>query len=501
MTGSVFYTSTGCRGIKMYEKTTAFIARDLIPILTVCGIFIIGAGLYFATAFNLLIPVAGALIFCFLCILTILFKETILLGFIAVAILLPPDLSFQYQNFPRIGPTRILLVALLTGWFIRFGVDYRLKSIRCAEFPLLLGIGSFLAASTISAVLSVAPLVTFYAVIGRELLEQYMLFYIFYHYFLKEANWSSFSKSLFWTTTAVCVFALYELVFLTNPLLPYITDAQLEFRGGFLRIRSTFFHPIALGCYLNLVFPLVVADLACSGRGLRRIFLIFLLCAILVTSFFTLSRGPWICLLLEIVMMVLWFCRRKMTTIVIVLSWGIALIFSILIIYNISGGFAQKVSSLLNPNQIDLSKIDETSSEFYRIQLVRSALTKMEGGRWIYGYGPNAFFLSDVRAEYSDHVIVLDSPDNNYIRLLLENGFLGIASFFMLLTMLLIKIIDTIRNSSGKGKLLSFACLTSLLGFIIANTSVSMFNMFPLGTLFWIIGALGLQAQQSVNNK
>jgi O-antigen ligase len=200
-------------------------------------------------------------------------------------------------------------------------------------------------------------------------------------------------------------------------------------------------------------------------------------------------------------MMVLWFCRRKMTTIVIVLSWGIALIFSILIIYNISGGFAQKVSSLLNPNQIDLSKIDETSSEFYRIQLVRSALTKMEGGRWIYGYGPNAFFLSDVRAEYSDHVIVLDSPDNNYIRLLLENGFLGIASFFMLLTMLLIKIIDTIRNSSGKGKLLSFACLTSLLGFIIANTSVSMFNMFPLGTLFWIIGALGLQAQQSVNNK
>ena len=53
-------------------------------------------------------------------------------------------------------------------------------------------------------------------------------------------------------------------------------------RLGLARIRSTFYHAIALGTFINLVFPFVLADFIAKGTIKRKVLLAQLALALIV---------------------------------------------------------------------------------------------------------------------------------------------------------------------------------------------------------------------------
>lgn len=439
------------------------------------------AAAYYATRAGLVVVMLGGVLFLFLSFTSFRNPERMLLCLLFVSVLLPMDLAIKPGNLPRIGPTRVLMGAFYFGVLLRIFINKRLHDQGRADFPLAVLLTVYLASAFASAATSVSPLTSVYAVIGRELFEQFLLFYIVLYYLRVPGFFERMKTVLYWATILVCLFAFVEVVIQDNPLLGFYEDAWIDYRLGIPRCRSTFFHPIAMACYLNLVFPFILVDFTRPGTGMQRAVRSALFVAVLVTSALSVSRGPWICMGIEAGIFLLWRSWRHTTRMVLV---GTALGLSLavgMVAYNTSA----PVNKLLRP-MLDPASLDESSSEYYRWVVVKAVWEKMDRSRILFGFGPNAFHLSNVQAEYSDHIQTLKAPDQHYARLVFEYGLCGGALFCLLLLRAVGICARGIRRGAGGDAAWAVGALMAVVGFISVNMTVSMFPMYPLGMLFWL---------------
>ena len=137
--------------------------------------------------------------------------------------------------------------------------------------------------------------------------------------------------------------------------------------------------------------------------------------------------------------------------------------------------------------------------EFYRIALAEAVLDRLNGTRWIYGYGPGTFFMADVESSYAGHRHVLTAADSYYVKLLFEHGILGLLSFVSLLMAIVYTGLRNIKRLGYPNNLLVVASWASIVGFIFENTTVSMFSL-PLGLLFWLSVALMMKSDVAITN-
>ena len=78
--------------------------------------------------------------------------------------------------------------------------------------------------------------------------------------------------------------------------------------------------------------------------------------------------------------------------------------------------------------------MNEASSEYYRFAVVRAALDRLEGARWVYGFGPGTFYMADVRSEYAGQDHVLTAGDCQYALTLVEIGTVGLGIMIVMMT-------------------------------------------------------------------
>jgi len=434
-----------------------------------------------------------------LTLLSYKYQDLFLILLINMSIIFSLDVSVGLGNLPRIGPTRFVMAAFLLAVILR--VLTKRIGITRHDLPFLSLISLYLMSGVISALFSTDILVSFYAVVGRDLIEQFVLFYILIYYLKQHGFEYRLKNALYVTMLIVCIFSFFEEIAQYNPFLQFYPDSELNFRAGMLRVRSTFFHPIALGCFLNLLMPVLLVDTIREHSYRRKTFLILTFAAGLIASFFTLSRAPFLILGLEILLVAGWWAKESINRAILLITLVSAVsVGTVLLFYNYDP-LNRALATYVNPNQTTLHQLDEDSSEFYRIILIESVLQKLSGPRWIYGYGPNAFHLSEVNAEFSSHTRILEAPDNNYLRLLLEYGIMGTLFFGLLLLSALKMCFSAIKSSDDKDKLYAAALLASASGFIIVNFSASMFNIYPLGLLFWLVIALATSSLQKSRQK
>jgi len=465
------------------------------------GLLLLVAGLVAALVTDTLPLFLAAVVLAALTLLSYYYPDFFLILLISMSIVFSLDVAVSAGNMPRIGPTRFVMAAFVLAVILR-GLTSKRIGITKHDLPFLGLISLYLVSGVISALFSTDILVSFYAVVGRDLIEQFVLFYILFYYLKQQGFEYRLKNALYVTLFLVCAFSFFEEITHYNPFLQFITDGDLNFRAGMLRVRSTFFHPIALGCFLNLLMPVLLVDIIREKSYQRKAFLILTFTAGLIASFLTLSRAPFLILGLEILLVAGWWAKERANRAILLISFvSVVSVGAVLLIYN-NDILDRALGSYINPNQTTLNQLDEDSSEYYRIILLESVLQKLSGPRWIYGYGPNAFYLSEVNAEYSSHTEVLVAPDNNYLRLLLEYGVMGTLLYGLLLLAALKMCLAAIKNCDGKDKLQAAALLASALGFIIVNFSTSMFNIYPLGLLFWLVIALAInQLQKSRQNR
>lgn len=437
-----------------------------------------------SVVFDIVLPFFALVFFIIVTAMSFIKPSRMFIFSLFISLLIPLDLSLKTESIFRIGPTRIILAAFLLGFLFRFISP---RTFIWPKLPRLYVVffGLFIAAGFVSSIFSVAPRVSFNALIGRDILEQFLMFYLFFLFFNKNGFFKKLKTFIFLATAIICLFSFYEVLAQNNPLFSLFQGASVQVREGIPRVRSTFFHPIALGCYINLVFPFVVIDFIKKKDIIKRVFLSLLLLMMFVTSFFTVSRAPWICLFIELFIIAAWqgFKNHKR---IVVTAFLLLICFLILIVAYLKIG---PVHRFISP-MFSASQQEKTSSEYYRVALIRAVRSQMHGERLIYGYGPNAFYLANGGTEVEKKTKAFESPDNHYLRILQEYGITGLILFLILIFFSVYSIFKAIRKAKEKFKLLAVGCLASALGFLILNASVSMFTMYPLGALFWMSIAL-----------
>ena len=446
-----------------------------------------------ATTFDLL-PLLFSFIF-FLGIVGVsyIYPEKMLCAVTILSIFIPVDLGIKFGSLPRVGPMRGIVAAFLIGVLFHFLL--KKGQWRSQEpWPYRKLLTAFLLFGVISTVSSISPLKSAYSM-ASFVFEQFLFFYLFVVFSSDPGFWPRFRKPLFLATAAVCLFAFYEEITLHNFLLPLYPQEESAFRGGILRVRSTFFHPIALGCYLSMIFPMLLVEAIENDRKRERPLVLAVLVLVTITLFLTISRGPWIAVLIQLAVFSIWWGRRNLRRALLAGSVAAALLLLLVIAGVNSDLSGNTMGRLLNPSGIpvgkmELKNIDESSSEFYRFALFKAVVESLQGERWIYGYGPGTFHLADVESTYAGHAHINIAADSHYLKLLFEHGIPGLTLFVLLLAVIGHECVRVVRDPRCGSKLFALGGFAAILGFIFENTTVSMFFILPLNLMFWMIVAM-----------
>jgi hypothetical protein len=414
-----------------------------------------------------------------LVVLTVLRPAVGLVLLLIVTFLVPIEVSTKIADFPRIGPLRIAVIAFLVGLVGRAIVTRQPIVSFPTRFPTPI-IVAYIAVLLATTIFSIDILTSLYYIVDQLLL--FFFFYLLWRYCHDEATFGALKNGLYLGAAIVCVFAFLEAAtgFSLSPSLALASeDTQ---RLGLARIRSTFYHPIALGTFINLVFPFVLADLIAKGTIQRKLFLALLALALVAAQFLTVSRIPWIIMPLEAALVFFLArpsIRRLAGATYALVAAGAAgvLIASLLGVNAVSGLFG---SMLFNAGGGD-----EASSEYYRVILTKAVLEKLTGLQWIVGFGPGTFHVANIEAIYAGDYHVLEAPDLHYVRVLADSGLLGLTAFLSLLAALLWLCSTALRRAELDGRAEAAACLVAVVGFILVNGTVSMFYTWPLVLVFW----------------
>ena len=460
----------------------------------ILGIFTFSVVVLTATTFDLLPLLASCILFLGIVGISYIYPEKMMCAVMVFSIFIPVDLGIIFGSLPRVGPMRGIVAAFLIGVLFHF-LQKRGQRRSQEPWPYRKLITAFLLFGVISTVSSISPLKSVYSM-ASFIFEQFLFFYLFVVFSSDPGFWPRFSKPLFLATAAVCLFAFYEEITHDNFFLSLYPQEESAFRGGILRVRSTFFHPIALGCYLSMIFPLLLVEVIENDRKRERLLFMAVLVLVTITLFLTISRGPWIAVLIQLALFSIWWGRRNLHRALLAGLAAAALLLLLVVAGMNSDLSGNTMGRMLNPSGItlgkmDLKNIDESSSEFYRFALVKAVVESLQGERWIYGYGPGTFFLADVESTYAGHTHINIAPDSHYLKLLFEQGIPGLTLFVLLLAVIGLECVRVVRDPRCGSKLFALGGFAAILGFIFENTTVSMFSIsLPLNLMFWMTVAM-----------
>jgi O-antigen ligase len=239
------------------------------------------------------------------------------------------------------------------------------------------------------------------------------------------------------------------------------------------RIFGTFAHPNLLAYYLTIPLALLIfLTLERKADEKLNIFTLLVSLPIFILLLLTYTRGAWIVFLL--IILILGALKYK--------KFLIGVLLGLILLYLTVSPLQNRVN--------DLFKYKPGSSVQWRLTLWRDSLgysqEKLIGG---YGIGTaNAIILEKRGKE-------LGSPDphNDYLKILIENGVLGLISYlFLIISLLTTLIVRFIKSTSASDKnlYLLFIGITlalysmSLVDNILRNTALQWILWILLGGLF-----------------
>lgn len=411
--------------------------------------------------------------------------DTMLLVLLACSIVIPSEFGIKVGILPSVGPTRGLVACYLAGAFLRALIHRRLDDEGRLDFPLGKSVLIYLICAMISSLLSVDVRASLYSTIARDLVEQFVLFYLIVYFLEKPGFWDRLKKWVFYATLIVLAWSFIEEVTRFNPYVAsgvVFPDAGQDFRSGLLRVQATFYHPIAYGSYLNIIFPFVLAAYL-NDHDLRSK-LKFVLGAMILASIITVSRAPWLCLAMEIGLFYLWRSYKSVYRLFLIIVLACLGFMAMVYAYNNN----QTINRLFRPlvGGAQNTTVEESSTVKYRIDMVRAMNKRLsQEHRWMFGFGPMTFHLAKVEIVTRTHRFITGSPDNHIARMYFEFGWVGFGAFWLLLFGSFHYCIQAVRRTSGPDKAWALACLAAVAGFVIVNFTVSVFITYPISTLFW----------------
>lgn len=443
-------------------------------------LFLAGAATAVGTRFSILAYFCGGLAVFLLAAVVATRPALFVLSCYAISLLVPIELGISLGGLPRLGPTRLILLAVCLGalplvWHHRTELAYGIGR------PILyLGLLSIIVslAQTPGSVDSSRSLYT----TGLLVLEQVSPVLLVGACTSRYPNFPRrLGAVVVGCSVCVCVFALIEFTFKANPLLPLFGESDIV--RGVYRVRSVFFHPICLGSFLGMTI--------CWTVGLKRerpgghLLSCALLLQLAILGL-TVSRGPLLAAVLELGIVAALALRRNRSLVLV--ACGLLLLTG-MATTSLVRQFGRTSSAL---DQLRAALLSEDTSEFYRIALWQAVLDRLSGTQWLTGTGPGTFHVAAVESVYDGHYHVLTAPDSHIARVLLEQGVPGLVTWIMLLVAVGCRLLLRAVDSSGGVAPWTVPALAATAGLFTCNVFASMQTQLPLAVTYWSLVALGL---------
>lgn len=270
-----------------------------------------------------------------------------------------------------------------------------------------------------------------------------------------------------------------------NPVFQFIPDARAMLGGGSF-VVATYQHRILLGAAMAMGVPLsfmLRETYRAMGKKLR--FFWIGLGLLIAGSYFALSRGPWLGLLLACSIMFAMGSRPVRKTVAILALLGVLTLLTRPGIVGTLGHFVTDTT--------DTSSF-KGGTAAYRLELWRVAFHEISKSPWefLFGYGPSAG--SEIQIDwvnsYSGKREVIDSWDNNFAYILFQYGFVGLLAALLLYLKGLAMFYSEWRRSWPPWRDI-LACLLATAAVLVwMMTNVLIFAK-QLHFLYWTVIAAG----------
>jgi predicted small integral membrane protein len=351
-----------------------------------------------------------------------------------------------------------LLLVIGASWFAKTAIKKELGLF--LKTPLNRPIAYYFIACVVSTVLGVMmgrvkPAAGFFFVM--KYFEYFIVYFMAVNHLKEKKQIERFVLTMLFVCFIVCVIGMLQI--------PSGVRVSAPFEG-------TEGEPNTLGGYLVLMLSITLGLLLTGGLSKFKAFFYVLVGCVLITLAATLSRTSWISLL-PIAFTLFYFSKRKM---VIVITLLLLLVSSpFLLPKPVVDRALFIVGQQREAGQIQIGNVRIDTSTSARIESWKNVLLKDFYRNAIFGYGVTGYFFLDAQ----------------YPRVLIESGFIGLITFFILLGAIFKNALlayrstdDPLFSGLSLGYLAGFmALLTHAIG---ANTFIIVRIMEP----FWFLTAM-----------
>ncbi len=387
--------------------------------------------------------------------------------FILALVLLRPSLDiFSQKEFKIHSSLPYLNLNIIIGGLIflicLIFILKNFKSIRL--IPLFYPIVFFSGLLLISIFYSMDALISIKEFI--RLASIFLLYFLAYKLIKDRKDWIVLLKIILISYILPGIFALIQLI--GGFGLP-------DDFGGFNRIYGTFAHPNLFAFYTFFILGIVISLLLSLSETKDNNavlwknfnFHIWIAAGFLVLLLFTTySRSALACLFIFILFFGVLKYRKLL----------LAGLFLFLIAYFFSDIFQQRLWELIT--------LDPYGSVVWRFRLWQDIIPASLWQPW-FGYGLGTF--SKLVEFYRGFELGSLEAHNDYLKIFVENGILGLIAYFWLIIALLLKLFKIFRKSIGQEKVLGLGILVICLSLFIASFFDNILRTTALQWNFWIL--------------
>lgn len=233
------------------------------------------------------------------------------------------------------------------------------------------------------------------------------------------------------------------------------------FTGAFYRLST----------FLVLAIP-VVTVLAFASHGWLKSTLLFCIPILFTALFFTFTRGAWIAVIIELLILVFLFVKK----------YRVPFLVSTVVVFLIVVGLSYK--------SIISHKLITRGSEQPRIEAIKLSSEIIRKHPFVgIGYGKDTFskYYPDIYVKHSHNI---------FLNTAVETGIPGLAVLIAMFGIVMKNLIRAILHETDfEKKLIISGIFASFIGFLCLNTFDYMYHGWP-GQMFWMLIGIGSGLQK-----
>jgi len=298
-------------------------------------------------------------------------------------------------------------------------------------------------------------------------------------------------KILYASVFLVTIFGLYQFMGDIIGLSPSLTGLRPQYTKdvlGFPRIQSTALEPLYFANYLLIPLSIIISLVLSKNKKIKPLLSIGLLALAGINLVLTVARGGYIafaacCIFLGIIYFKKLFSLRNILYLTMAL-----------IIIGIGANYFLNLDDAKESFVEHASNLFTGASYFERVYTIEKAMDAWREHPFI-GIGPGSFgpytSFHPLIEPGSGYLIV----NNEYIELLTETGILGLATFIIILAIIIIRSIKAILRAEDRFiKAILIGLLTALIGILVQYNTFSILYIMHI----WVTIGLLVSCQNIV---